>query len=234
MDVNMGLDGVELILALEETFQISIPDDEVESVATVGDLHDLIVAKLNIQDSSQCLTSAAFYRTRRGITDTLGFNRREIRPSTSLEAILPRTGRRRSWQRIQDATRLKLPALQHTGRMQLTLLGVGVVFSTAIGIQLRFTLGWTLLSAFLGLFVGGILIKLTPRLAIAFPNHDATVGDLARDVLALNHARLVSDIGSWNKVDAWETLRRVIVMQTSIEPEKIHRDALIGNDLGID
>jgi acyl carrier protein len=32
-----SLDTVELIMQLEETFSISIPDDEAEKIATVGD-----------------------------------------------------------------------------------------------------------------------------------------------------------------------------------------------------
>jgi hypothetical protein len=53
-------------------------------------------------------------------------------------------------------------------------------------------------------------------------------------VLAINHARLVAEIGSWNKNDAWEALCRVIVMQTAVDREKIKPEALIVDDLGID
>jgi hypothetical protein len=71
----MGLDGVELLLAVEDAFQIHIEDHEAGGVYTVGDLYNLVVTKLQGQDSKRCLTSAAFYRTRRGIMDTLGVDR---------------------------------------------------------------------------------------------------------------------------------------------------------------
>jgi hypothetical protein len=110
----MGLDGVELVLAVEDAFQIHILD-EVSDVLTVGELHDLVVSKMPGQDSKCCLTSAAFYRTRRGIVETLGVDRRTIRPAKKLhqtqalwticESIeskgnvapvcIPKTGRRR-------------------------------------------------------------------------------------------------------------------------------------------
>ena len=40
----MGLDGVELILAVEETFQIHIADEEAGEVFTIGDLHELVIS----------------------------------------------------------------------------------------------------------------------------------------------------------------------------------------------
>lgn len=41
----MGLDVVELILAVEDAFQIQIADEEAGSVSTIGDLHNLVVSK---------------------------------------------------------------------------------------------------------------------------------------------------------------------------------------------
>jgi hypothetical protein len=230
----MGLDGVELILAVEDAFQITITDEEAGTVVTVGDLHDLVIAKLHSQDCGRCLTSAAFYRTRQGIAEPLGIAQRDIRPSTSLDAILPRSGRRQSWRRIQEVANLNLPALQHPRWIQLTLVVTGIALATATGVQLHLGVGGTLLLSFFGLFVGSVLIRLSPPLAFAFPNRSATVGDLSRDVLALNHARLVSQVGNWNKKDVWEALCRVVVKETSVEPERIHRESLIVDDLGID
>ena len=42
---SLGL--VELIMALEEEFEISIPDDEAEKIKTVGELIDAIQARFN-------------------------------------------------------------------------------------------------------------------------------------------------------------------------------------------
>jgi acyl carrier protein len=41
-----SLDTVELVMALEETFGISIPDEEAEKISTVGKAVDYIVNRL--------------------------------------------------------------------------------------------------------------------------------------------------------------------------------------------
>ncbi len=41
-----SLDLVELVMALEEEFDVSVEEEELEGVETVGGAYDLIVAKL--------------------------------------------------------------------------------------------------------------------------------------------------------------------------------------------
>jgi acyl carrier protein len=43
----MGLDTVELVLAVEEIFGIEIPNDVAANIFTVGALNEFIVAELN-------------------------------------------------------------------------------------------------------------------------------------------------------------------------------------------
>jgi acyl carrier protein len=42
-----SLDLVELVMALEESFDISVPEEELENVTTVGQAVDLVVAKVS-------------------------------------------------------------------------------------------------------------------------------------------------------------------------------------------
>jgi acyl carrier protein len=42
----MGLDTVELVMAVEEWFEISIPDAAAQTLFTVGDLHRFVVSEL--------------------------------------------------------------------------------------------------------------------------------------------------------------------------------------------
>lgn len=44
-----SLDNVEIILALEETFKISIPDDQAENILTVGQAVKYVTDRLGAQ-----------------------------------------------------------------------------------------------------------------------------------------------------------------------------------------
>ncbi|MBL8290260.1 MAG: hypothetical protein JNN08_00415, partial [Bryobacterales bacterium] len=199
-----------------------------------GDLYALVVSKLQGQDSKRCLTSAAFYRIRRGLVDALQFDRRQIRPSTRLETILPLNGRRDSWRRLQASTKLKLPALRPTARLQAVFLSLGIVMTVAPGIYARIAPAWFLLLLLLGLIVGGLLIRLFPSLATEFPLQNPSVGYLSREVLAMNHAQLSAELGSWNKQEVWQSLCRLIAARTSLDPAQVKPESQISGDLGID
>jgi acyl carrier protein len=41
-----SLDLVELVMALEEEFDISVPEEELEGIETVGQAYDLVAGKL--------------------------------------------------------------------------------------------------------------------------------------------------------------------------------------------
>jgi hypothetical protein len=230
----MGLDGVELILAIEDGFQIHITDEEAGGISTVGQMHDLVISKLAVQDAKRCLTSAAFYRTRRGIVDALGVDRRAVKPSTPLVTLLPQPDRRQKWSRLQNSTGLKIPELRHSGATELAFLSSGILLFMIPGLYHHVGLGWLVCLLLCGLILGGLMLKASPALATEFPNHDETVGDLARDVLAANHARLAEQVGGWNHNDVWETLCRLIILQTGVSGEQITPDAHIVRDLGIE
>lgn len=44
--IDLGLDNVELLMAIEKRFQVDIPDSEAGAIATVGDMHSWLCRKL--------------------------------------------------------------------------------------------------------------------------------------------------------------------------------------------
>jgi hypothetical protein len=237
----MGLDSVELIMAVEEAFGVEIADEEAGKMSTVGDFYNLVLAKLQGEDTKRCLTSAAFYRTRRGFVDGLGIGRRGITPSLALEKILPRQDRRQKWRRIQSAACVEIPDLKRPTWVLVSLATFGLLLSIAL-IPAMYILSRRvgpysivlLLPVGILIFVIVLSLKFSRPLAIAFPHNAVTVGDLAKDVLARNHAQLAAAVGGWNKTEVWESLCRVIVNQTGVAREKVREEARIVKDLGVD
>jgi hypothetical protein len=72
----MGLDAVELVMAVEDKFSISIRMKK----RTVGDLKRLVRAKLDVVDVAGCLTQRAFHLIRKNATAEFGVLRHNCDP----------------------------------------------------------------------------------------------------------------------------------------------------------
>ena len=78
-----GFDSVELLMALEDTFGIAIPDRDAERIKTAGQLSDYICRRIPVKDADpdvRCASAAAFYRVRRKLVQGLSIKRRDVRP----------------------------------------------------------------------------------------------------------------------------------------------------------
>jgi len=91
----MGLDGVELIMAWEESFGISISDAEAERMFTTRQAVQMIYERVrgNAPEDQGCLSMRAFHRLRRAFQEE-GVPRRDIRPDARVASLLPSRQRR--------------------------------------------------------------------------------------------------------------------------------------------
>jgi hypothetical protein len=90
----MGLDLVEYAIAIEDAFELPIPDAEWVALTTPGRLIDYLSAHLVVGDSGPPLVQTAFYRLRSAIASELGVARRDITPSSTLSALAPHRSER--------------------------------------------------------------------------------------------------------------------------------------------
>ena len=77
----MGLDGVELIFAIEEEFGIEIADAEAENVFTVGDLFELVKTRVTPKGDSDEEIWSRFVRV---MVHQLNLRPDKIKPEASL------------------------------------------------------------------------------------------------------------------------------------------------------
>jgi len=229
----MGLDVVEMVMAVEEAFAIEIKDEEGSALVTVGDLQRLVVSKLRQGRERGLSTARVFWILRRGLMEVAGVERRQVQPVTSLETLLPRKGRATAWARLEATTGLKLPQLQHPGSLMTTLVLAGAALGLLTGWGVGTTsgggqAGWAAAGA-----IGGLGLSRRSRYAVEWPREVENVWALTRRTMERNRAQMGGTNRAWTEGEVLAELRGIIAMQAGIDLEAVVPEARIVEDLGI-
>ena len=153
----MGMEGVELVLSMEEAFDISISDEEAYKIITPKDAIELISKKVQIGNDSSCLNQAAFHRVRKILIDNFDIPRKEIKISSDLSKLISPKLQSEFWKNIKNMVGDKKLA-QLAWPFWITAFGWGLFigFTILIGINS----GW-----FIGILVGIIISIIFSMLA---------------------------------------------------------------------
>ena len=244
----MGLDAVGLVMRTEDEFSITLSDDEAGTVRTVDDLYQLVLTKLDLTHS--CLSSKAFYRTRQALVACLQVPRREIRPSSDLESLLPEPTRRQQWSEIAEQISLEFPRLQYPARWRQRFFRFGALISAIVVLAcstliLRTYPGfisglalwipafaiWMILFA----AINSALKKSATSLQTELPCQ--TAGDLSRLILTSNYEHFsptAAQNTATSKEYVWKKLVDIICDQLQVGPEDVVPRARFVEDLGVD
>lgn len=233
----MGLDTVELVMEVEETFGIAIPDADAEKIATVGALHRYVVAKLGLDASprarSRCPSQAAFHRLRRALVEGLGVERSIVRPDSTMAVLVAARGRKDAWSRFEQALGVPLPRLVRPAGLVNGLAAwivVAVLTIAAFESAARMP-AEALIASILGLPIALALLAawLTVPFATAIPPCCATVRDIVGVALFRDPGPIRDEIGPDT---VWTILRTIIVVQLGVRPDEVVEDASFVDDLG--
>jgi hypothetical protein len=161
----MGLDGVELLMNLEEAFGVEITDEEATNCKTPRMVIDLIVSKLNGAEGRVCRSQRAFYIIRRLLVRTFGLERKSIRPDTRLREFFPEPRQKELWDQLKAALTpgnwppLKLPLWMSRCVLALCIavfpVGViiGLLWPGQVGVALGFGVVLVVLAAIIAFSV---------------------------------------------------------------------------------
>jgi hypothetical protein len=233
----MGPDSDELLLAIEDTFHISISTAEAGRILTAEQMHALILSKLPGERSNLCLTSAAFFALRLAIMHVFSLRRSRIRPSTPLGPMMPFTRRRALWLRLEQTAGLRLPELEPSLSLHLLLILAAVTVAIVplyTGVLPADPIALGIFLLIVSLVVYLVLLRITPILRLAFPLRHATVGALAREVMSLNQSTLADRRIACHEAEVWTSLCNVIARQMQSDPTGIRPSDRLTRDLGID
>ncbi|MGH1384920.1 phosphopantetheine-binding protein [Kordia sp.] len=106
----MSLDSVELIVSIEKTFGIQIPDAECEMLTTVQQIVDCVYEKIKIQPNQKCLSQIVFYRIRKALMQ-FGNDKNEVTLNTKVSDLLSETNIASEWKQLETKLQLKIPDL---------------------------------------------------------------------------------------------------------------------------
>lgn len=117
----MGLDAVELIIDIEETFGISIPDGAAAKMQTPSDLiHYIQKATHSSPLRRPCISLRAFHRVRSALRKTTKIGTSKISLNTKTKHLFPSSTRHRFWSPFRYSTVSNL--VFHEIRKQATIL----------------------------------------------------------------------------------------------------------------
>lgn len=233
----MGLDSVEILMKVEDTFDIKIPDSEAEQILTVGDFHIVVWRHLSGKHTDKCKSQKLFYKLRKAFADTFNFSPRQLRLDTSPEEIFPKINRRQVYLSFADTTNLKLPDLVLT-RPWTTLLTtfgfatiMGGLATSLILINIFDISKWTLSIPIAGIILTFLFSELlNPKRTVI---KAITIREFTQHTLALNYSTLVANEGT-NRQEMEIVINHIIADMGGIDLEEVTSEKKIADDLGID
>lgn len=98
----MGLDAVELVMAIEETFDLRIPNAEAARMLTVREMIDYVASRKSTVPSARCSTQQAFHAVRRALRSASSWTG-PITPDTPLTAFADRERWPNVWRRARSS-----------------------------------------------------------------------------------------------------------------------------------
>jgi hypothetical protein len=215
LGLHGDLDDVEMIEDVEEAFGFRFSNDELNICRTVGDLFELIEARLPSEDpAGNCATAMTFYRLRRAIGPQVAIKLRPTTPITACSGLSVCELRRII--KEECGLRPPLPYVSLWGCIALVLIVALPTASIALGLQWWIAVMSVLLAC-------GIYRKAPLRL----PESVTTFGDLARIVSSRSVGALMQQGARLRAVEAWDAFRDILGDHTSLSKDAIVPDTLI-------
>jgi hypothetical protein len=230
----MGLDGVEIVMKVEEAFGIEIKNEEAEKIRTPRQLIELVATKVAVAaGTSHCATRRVFHRLRSTMMASLSLPRSVIRPEASLKKLIPRRQRRRLWRELKQRTGLtEWPELT-PGFALVVLTGFGGLLAAFTTVSAWMSVyRWPAIACF-WVFFWLVGLWLTKPLHCTVPSQCQTVGSMAEHLALYHHRAFAGEPPVWTQADVARTVRGIVGDQLGLK-EDFSDDADFVHDLGMD
>jgi len=218
----MGLEGVELVMALEEGFGVAITDAEAEVSVTPAAVIDLIFGKLRASDERVCVSQRAFYLLRKGLARTLGVSRRRLALEADVRSFAVGRSEREVWNDLKTTVQARSwPALARPSWLVVSLW----LMSLGVFCALLAVFPWYVAGACTGL-VAYVAVRLTQPLRSRIPARFSKIR-------ALVPFAVTSDAIAWTRDQVASLVKKLVIEQLGLHEGHYREDAHFVKDLGM-
>jgi acyl carrier protein len=227
----MGLDGVELVMALEEAFGVSISDAEAADLLTPRMVGDLIYSKLDQTEQSICQSQRAFYLLRKAMMRRLQLTRATFKPDTVFRDLVPEGQLLQFLQDLKVEVRARSwPSAVRPRWLVNCICGFACAVSVLVWYATKEPLGkeiGSILGVITAIVTGISLARLTRPFRIIVPLRYRKVRDLVPFVVT-------SDQIKWTREQVSVVVKRLTMEQLGLKEAQYWEDAHFVKDLGLD
>lgn len=231
----MGMDAVEIVMAVEDAFDIQIEDCEAERLVTPGQLIELVMSKVGTTKTGICLTHRSFNLLRGFFVRRCELQRKQIRPHASLRETIPPENRQYWLQQLSAELMItSLPKLVRPDWLKTLLWGLALLagFAAAVSLGRLNSPLWLpgLLAA--AIATGYIGMAVTKSCCTEFPKDVSTVGALAKWVLTHKPDLAIPEKTSWTREQVVSRVREIVIYTLGCD-STYREDARFVEDLGL-
>lgn len=226
----MGLEGVELIMSIEETFGVEFSDEEIFEAVTPRLIGDKIFLKLQKTDEKTCLTQRAFYILRRSLMQLFNLPRDSVKPDTPINDIISPKRQHLAWEQIRSMVQARSWPGLNRPILLIWILSFITIFSGVlftISLQANFDLS---LSLFIGMLmtiqIGVLSAKVTTPYRTRLPRWCKSIRDIVPYVIT-------SDQIKWTRGQVSQVLKKTVIKQLDINESDYSEDFHFVYDFGL-
>lgn len=210
-------DVEDLLKVIERSYGIRFYGNELAHVLTFGQLSDHVVSKIKLEDKDDCTDQQAFYKLRAAISNAKCVGKEQLMPTTRLDSIFERRGRKRQLARIENELGIRLQALQPKQVVVISLLLILLASVITLFIDWRFGLVGCVLSI-IGFWISG-------RTGNEFK--DSTLGQLTDRITQEHYIRSRRETGTVNKREIEEKIKKLLAAYAGVDIKEIDRETVI-------
>jgi acyl carrier protein len=229
----MGMDAVEIVMAVEEAFYIEIEDAEAEKLLTPRQIIELVMSKVQLTTSDVCLTHRSFNLLRRFFLGQCALTRSQVAPRTPLERLLPRKQRTTVIAQFAATIAIPAPRLVRAGWITATLMAAACLSGLIVALAfLNSKMPAWLPALFTIALTGYAGAMATRNLRTEFPKEISTVADLSRWIMTHKSDLAAPQTNAWTREQVATRVRDIVI--ETLQCEATYReDASFVKELGL-